>query len=76
MGRSGESKLITADCIDGRAVQDVRQVAEYASGHLPDVVHGELGDLPGRARVRSETSLSGGQRLEPDRTHAILTGWA
>jgi glyoxylase-like metal-dependent hydrolase (beta-lactamase superfamily II)/rhodanese-related sulfurtransferase len=30
-------------------VLDVRQRDEYAAGHLPDAVHIELGDLPGRA---------------------------
>ena len=46
-----QTELITADRIDGRAVLDVRQVAEYASGHVPDAVHVELGDLPGRAQA-------------------------
>jgi rhodanese-related sulfurtransferase len=31
-------------------VLDVRQVAEYASGHVPGAVHVELGDLPGQAQ--------------------------
>jgi glyoxylase-like metal-dependent hydrolase (beta-lactamase superfamily II)/rhodanese-related sulfurtransferase len=30
----------------GRNVLDVRQDAEYAAGHIPDVVHVELGQLP------------------------------
>jgi hydroxyacylglutathione hydrolase len=44
-------ELITADRIDGRAVLDVRQVDGFASGHVPDAVHVELGDLPGRAQA-------------------------
>jgi len=31
-------------------VLDVRQDAEYASGHVPGAAHIELGDLPGRAQ--------------------------
>jgi hydroxyacylglutathione hydrolase len=45
------TELITADRIDGRAVPDVRQVAECASGRVPRSVYGELGDLPGRAQA-------------------------
>jgi rhodanese-related sulfurtransferase len=49
-GRPAEqTELVTADRIEGRAVLDVRQAAEYASGHVPHAVHVELGDLPGRA---------------------------
>ena len=29
---------------------DVRQAAEYASGHVPGTVHVELGSLPARAQ--------------------------
>jgi rhodanese-related sulfurtransferase/glyoxylase-like metal-dependent hydrolase (beta-lactamase superfamily II) len=43
------TELVSASRLDGRAVLDVRQVAEYASGHIPGAVHAELGDLPGRA---------------------------
>jgi rhodanese-related sulfurtransferase/glyoxylase-like metal-dependent hydrolase (beta-lactamase superfamily II) len=42
--------LVTADGLDGRAVLDVRQDAEYVSGHVPGAAHIELGDLPGRAQ--------------------------
>jgi hydroxyacylglutathione hydrolase len=42
--------LVTAGCIAGRPVLDVRQAAEYAAGHVPGAVHVELGDLPARVR--------------------------
>jgi rhodanese-related sulfurtransferase len=42
--------LVTAGGMDGRAVLDVRQDAEYVSGHVPGAAHIELGDLPGRAQ--------------------------
>jgi rhodanese-related sulfurtransferase/glyoxylase-like metal-dependent hydrolase (beta-lactamase superfamily II) len=42
--------LVTASGMDGRAVLDVRQAAEYAAGHVPGAVHVELGDLPARAQ--------------------------
>jgi hydroxyacylglutathione hydrolase len=42
--------LVTAGQMDGRAVLDVRQAAEYAAGHVPGAVHVELGDLPARAQ--------------------------
>ncbi|MFF8841209.1 rhodanese-like domain-containing protein [Streptomyces sp. NPDC015127] len=38
-------QLVTADRIDDRPVIDVRQEAEYASGHIPGAVHAELGGL-------------------------------
>jgi rhodanese-related sulfurtransferase len=34
----------------GRAVLDVRQDAEYVTGHVPMAAHIELGDLPGRTQ--------------------------
>jgi glyoxylase-like metal-dependent hydrolase (beta-lactamase superfamily II)/rhodanese-related sulfurtransferase len=43
-----ETGLVTAGLIDSRPVLDVRQAAEYASGHVPGAVHVELGDLPAR----------------------------
>jgi len=43
-------ELVSADRIDGRAVLDVRQDAEFAAGHLSGAVHVELGALPGRER--------------------------
>jgi hydroxyacylglutathione hydrolase len=45
-----KTELVSPGRIDGRAVLDVRQVAEYGSGHVPGAVHVELGDLPGRAQ--------------------------
>jgi rhodanese-related sulfurtransferase/glyoxylase-like metal-dependent hydrolase (beta-lactamase superfamily II) len=49
-GLTGEIELIKADRADGRAVLDVRQDAEYVSGHVPGAAHIPLGDLPGRAQ--------------------------
>lgn len=43
--------LVTAGQMDGRAVLDVRQAAEYTAGHVPGAVHVELGDLPARAQA-------------------------
>jgi hydroxyacylglutathione hydrolase len=40
------TELVTAGRVGGRPVLDVRQAAEYASGHIPGAVHVELGDLP------------------------------
>jgi rhodanese-related sulfurtransferase len=37
--------------MDGRAVLDVRQDAEYAAGHVPGAVHIELGELPARTQA-------------------------
>ena len=36
--------------MDGRAILDVRQDAEFATGHLPGAAHIELGGLPGRVQ--------------------------
>ena len=47
-GLAETTELVSADHIDGRAVLDVRQDAEYVTGHVPGAVHVELGDLPGR----------------------------
>ncbi|WP_434449196.1 MBL fold metallo-hydrolase [Lentzea sp. E54] len=41
------TRLVGPDQVRG-AVLDVRQDAEFASGHLPRAQHIELGDLPGR----------------------------
>jgi rhodanese-related sulfurtransferase len=50
-GRPAEETELVAPCgMDGRAVLDVRQDAEYMSGHVPGAAHIELGDLPGRAQ--------------------------
>jgi hydroxyacylglutathione hydrolase len=46
-----EIELVAAGGMGGRVVLDVRQAAEYASGHVPGAVHVELGDLPGRAQA-------------------------
>jgi rhodanese-related sulfurtransferase len=45
-GPAEQTGLVTAGGIGSRPVLDVRQAAEYASGHLPGAVHIELGDLP------------------------------
>jgi rhodanese-related sulfurtransferase len=50
-GRLAEcTDLIAAGRIGSRPVLDVRQAAEYQSGHVPGAVHVELGDLPGRVQ--------------------------
>ena len=49
-GPAEATGLVTAGRIGGRPVLDVRQAAEYASGHVPGAVHVELGDLPARAQ--------------------------
>ncbi|GAA3138030.1 hypothetical protein GCM10010466_31260 [Planomonospora alba] len=41
--------LLGADRLEGMQVLDVRQDAEYASGHVPCAAHIELGSLPARA---------------------------
>jgi len=45
------TELVTAGRIGGRPVLDVRQAAEYVSGHIPGAVHVELGDLPARIQA-------------------------
>jgi glyoxylase-like metal-dependent hydrolase (beta-lactamase superfamily II)/rhodanese-related sulfurtransferase len=47
-GRVELTAIVTAGGMDGRAVLDVRQDAEYVSGHIPGAAHIELGELPGR----------------------------
>jgi rhodanese-related sulfurtransferase/glyoxylase-like metal-dependent hydrolase (beta-lactamase superfamily II) len=47
-GPAGKTEIVTAGRIGSRPVLDVRQAAEYASGHIPGAVHVELGDLPAR----------------------------
>ena len=49
-GAVDRTGLVTAGQMDGRAVLDVRQAAEYAAGHVPGAVHVELGDLPAQAQ--------------------------
>jgi glyoxylase-like metal-dependent hydrolase (beta-lactamase superfamily II)/rhodanese-related sulfurtransferase len=39
------TELVTAARLDGRPVLDVRQDAEYLSGHVPGAAHVELGNL-------------------------------
>jgi rhodanese-related sulfurtransferase/glyoxylase-like metal-dependent hydrolase (beta-lactamase superfamily II) len=48
-GPAEETELFTTGHIGSRPVLDVRQAAEYGSGHIPGAVHVELGDLPARA---------------------------
>ena len=45
-GPTERTGLVTADGTGDRPVLDVRQAAEYASGHVPGAVHIELGSLP------------------------------
>jgi len=47
-GPADQTALVTAGRIGDRPVLDVRQAAEYASGHVPGAIHVELGDLPAR----------------------------
>jgi rhodanese-related sulfurtransferase/glyoxylase-like metal-dependent hydrolase (beta-lactamase superfamily II) len=49
-GPAEHTDLITAGRIGSRPVLDVRQAAEYQSGHVPGAIHIELGDLPGRTQ--------------------------
>jgi rhodanese-related sulfurtransferase len=57
-GRPAErTELVTAGRMDGRAVLDVRQAAEYAAGHIPGAVHVELGDLPARAQAAPDRAV-------------------
>ena len=39
------TELVTPDQVGSRAVLDVRQDAEFATGHIPGAAHTELGDL-------------------------------
>jgi rhodanese-related sulfurtransferase len=47
-------RLARAGQLDGRRVLDIRQEAEYLSGHLPGAVHVELGHVAQRARELSD----------------------
>lgn len=49
-GPAEHTELVSACRIGSRPVLDVRQAAEYVSGHVPGAFHIELGDLPGRAQ--------------------------
>lgn len=40
--------LVTAEALEGAHVLDVRQVSEFASGHVPGAAHVELGELESR----------------------------
>lgn len=42
-------RLATAEHLDGRRVLDIRQEAEYQSGHIPGAQHVELGQVAQRA---------------------------
>ena len=78
--------LITADEMDGRAVLDVRQDAEYVTGHVPKAAHIELGGLPGRAQdapreaavmcSHGERAMTAASLLQQAGHHglAVLTG--
>ncbi len=46
-GPAEKTELISAAGIERRAVVDVRQDPEFASGHVPGAVHIELGELHG-----------------------------
>lgn len=41
--------LVSAESVGKARVLDVRQVSEFAAGHVPGAYHVELGDLPARA---------------------------
>lgn len=47
-GPAETTGLVTAGRVASRPLLDVRQAAEYASGHIPGALHVELGDLPAR----------------------------
>jgi rhodanese-related sulfurtransferase len=51
------TELVSAGRIGDRAILDVRQDAEYASGHVPGAVHIELGDLPGREQLAPDGAV-------------------
>jgi hydroxyacylglutathione hydrolase len=51
------TELVGASGLDGHAVLDVRQAAEYASGHVPGAVNVELGALPARAQNAPEGAV-------------------
>jgi hydroxyacylglutathione hydrolase len=48
-GPLDRTELVTADTLLRRRVLDVRQDAEFTSGHLPGALHVQLGELPDRA---------------------------
>ena len=58
------TELVTAGRVGARPVLDVRQAAEYLSGHVPGAVHVELGDLPARVAGRARR---GGGDVRPRR---------
>jgi hydroxyacylglutathione hydrolase len=51
------TELVSAARLDGRPVLDVRQAAEYVSGHIPGAAHIELGDLPGQAQAAPRSAV-------------------
>jgi glyoxylase-like metal-dependent hydrolase (beta-lactamase superfamily II)/rhodanese-related sulfurtransferase len=87
-GAVEKTGLVTAGQMDGRAVLDVRQAAEYAAGHVPGAVHVELGDLPARAQDapagavvmcgHGERAMTAASLLQRAGRHglAVLTGGA
>jgi len=56
-GPAETTELVSASRIDGRAVLDVRQDAEFVTGHVPGAVHVELGDLPGREQAAPRNAV-------------------
>jgi rhodanese-related sulfurtransferase len=87
-GLAETTELVSADRIDGRAVLDVRQDAEFATGHVPGAVHVELGGLPGREQQapggavvmcgHGERAMTAASLLQATGSHglAVLAGGA
>jgi glyoxylase-like metal-dependent hydrolase (beta-lactamase superfamily II)/rhodanese-related sulfurtransferase len=87
-GAAETTELVGADRIDGRAVLDVRQDAEFVTGHVPGAVHVELGDLPGREQAaphgavvmcgHGERAMTAASLLQAVGSHglAVLAGGA
>ncbi|HEX6468256.1 MAG TPA: rhodanese-like domain-containing protein [Streptosporangiaceae bacterium] len=64
--------LVRPDEVDPGLVVDVRQDAEYATGHLPGAVHIELGDLADLAVHAADIGIAG--VLAPDRLWVVMCG--
>jgi rhodanese-related sulfurtransferase len=87
-GLAETTELVSADRIDGRAVLDVRQDAEFATGHVPGAAHIELGGLPGREQEapggavvmcgHGERAMTAASLLQAAGSHglAVLVGGA
>ncbi|OJF10351.1 MBL fold metallo-hydrolase [Couchioplanes caeruleus] len=52
------TRLVTPDQMPARGVLDIRQHAEYTSGHLPRALHLELGHLPQQAGAVPSEALT------------------